>query len=129
VPRTVSASAIVSPFDPVMWERRWTSSVFGFEYQIEIYVPQPKRIYGYYVLPYILGDRFVARLDLKADRKTKTLLVHGAFLESGADQKRVVAGLAEELRSMARWLELDSIAVGAKGNLAKTLARALKARS
>jgi uncharacterized protein len=129
VPRTVHASAIVSPFDPVMWERRWTKSVFGFEYQIEIYVPAPKRIYGYYVLPFISGDRFAARVDLKADRKTKTLLVPGAFLEDGVPAKTVVPALADELRDVARWLELDRFEVGTKGDLAKPLARALKGRS
>ena len=129
VPRTVDARAIVSPFDPLMWERKWTKAVFGFEYQIEIYVPAPKRIYGYYVLPFVMGDAFAGRVDLKADRKASTLLVHAAYVESGREPKAVAAALADELRSMARWLELEKITVGAKGSLAKPLASALKGRS
>jgi uncharacterized protein YcaQ len=125
IPKSVNARAIVSPFDPVLWERTWTSAVFGFEYQIEIYVPAPKRIYGYYVLPFLLGDRFAARVDLKADRKTSTLIVHAAYLEPRLDAGAVAAALADELRSMARWLSLESFAVGPKGNLARGLKRAL----
>ena len=129
IPRSVDARAIVSPFDPILWERKWTSEVFGFEYQIEIYVPAPKRIYGYYVLPFIEGDRFAARVDLKADRKTSTLVVHAAYLEPNADAGETAAALADELRSMARWLSLESFVVGAKGNLARALKRALRWQS
>ena len=125
IPRSVDARALVSPFDPILWERTWTSAVFGFEYQIEIYVPAPKRIYGYYVLPFVLGDRFAARVDLKADRKTSTLVVHAAYLEPRLDAGDTAAALADELRSMARWLSLESLAVGRKGNLARGLKRAL----
>jgi uncharacterized protein YcaQ len=128
VPRTVAARAIVSPFDPVLWERKWTKAVFGFDYQIEIYVPGPKRIYGYYVLPFLLGDRFAARVDLKADRKTSTLIVHAAYVETGCDPGVVAAALATELREMAAWLALEAFAVGSKGNLARTLKRALAAK-
>jgi uncharacterized protein YcaQ len=128
VPRSVDARAIVSPFDPVLWERAWTSAVFGFDYQIEIYVPAPKRIYGYYVLPFLMGDRFAARVDLKADRKTSRLIVHAAYLEPNADAAEVAAALGGELRSMARWLSLESFAVGSKGNLARALKRALTDR-
>ena len=129
IPKAMDARAIVSPFDPLMWERRWTKSVFDFDYQIEIYVPAPKRIYGYYVLPFVLGDRFAARADLKADRKTSNLLVHAAYLEGGRSSKEVAAALADELRSMARWLGLERITVASKGSLAKTLASAVKGRS
>ena len=129
IPRSVDARAIVSPFDPILWERKWTSEVFGFEYQIEIYVPAPKRVYGYYVLPFIEGDRFAARVDLKADRKTSTLVVHAAYLEPNADAGETAAALADELRSMARWLSLESFAVGPKGNLARGLKRALRQQS
>jgi uncharacterized protein YcaQ len=125
IPRSIDTRAIVSPFDPVLWERRWTKAVFDFDYQIEIYVPGHKRIYGYYVLPFLMGDRFAARVDLKADRKSSTLIVHAAYVEAGLDARRVAGALAEELRSMAAWLSLESFAVGAKGNLARTLRPAL----
>jgi len=127
VPTSVDVRAIVSPFDPVMWERKWTKAVFDFEYQIEIYVPGHKRIHGYYVLPCLMGDRFAARVDLKADRKASTLIVHAAYVEPGLDPRRVASALAGELRSMATWLSLESFAVGAKGNLARPLKRALAA--
>jgi uncharacterized protein len=125
VPRSIDARAIVSPFDPVLWERKWTKAVFDFDYQIEIYVPGPKRIYGYYVLPFLMGDRFAARVDLKADRKTSTLIVHAAYVEPGRDPHEVASALAAELRSVASWLSLRSFAVGSKGNLARPLKRAL----
>ena len=126
VPRAVDGRAIVSPFDPLLWERKWTRSVFGFEYQIEIYVPAAKRIHGYYVLPFLMGDRFAARVDLKADRKTSTLIVHAAYIEPGLRPAAVAQALSEELRSMAAWLSLESFRVGAKGDLARPLARALR---
>jgi uncharacterized protein len=128
IPRSIDARAIVSPFDPVLWERRWTKTVFDFSYQIEIYVPGPKRIYGYYVLPFLMGDRFAARVDLKADRKASTLIVHAAHIEPGCDPRLVAPALAGELRSMAQWLSLESFAVGPKGNMAKPLKRALGSR-
>lgn len=119
VPRSIEATAIVSPFDPLVWERAWTKAVFDFTYQIEIYVPAHKRIHGYYVLPFLMGDRFAARVDLKADRKSSTLIVHAAYVEPGFDPRRVGQALAEELRAMARWLSLESFKVGRKGNLAR----------
>jgi len=125
IPKSVDARAIVSPFDPIMWERKWTKAVFDFDYQIEIYVPGHKRIHGYYVLPFLMGDRFAARVDLKADRKTSPLIVHAAYLEPGQDPRRVASALAGELRSVAAWLSLESFAVGAKGNLTRPLKRAL----
>jgi uncharacterized protein YcaQ len=127
IPKSVDARAIVSPFDPLMWERKWTKAVFDFDYQIEIYVPGHKRIHGYYVLPFLMGDRFAARVDLKADRKTATLIVHAAYVEPGLEPRRVASALAGELRSLATWLSLESFAVGAKGNLARPLKRALAA--
>lgn len=125
VPRAIDVRAIVSPFDPLMWERKWTRAVFGFDYQIEIYVPAAKRIYGYYVLPFVMGDRFAARADLKADRKTSTLIVHAAYLEAGWNVRETAGALAAELRSLASWLSLTSFAVGRKGNLARPLKQAL----
>jgi uncharacterized protein YcaQ len=129
IPSAVETRAIVSPFDPVLWERKWTRAVFGFEYQIEIYVPAPKRIHGYYVLPFLLGDRFAARVDLKADRKARTLIVHAAYLESGFDSRRVAPALAAELRSLAQWLSLERFAVASKGNLAPAVKRAIASSS
>lgn len=125
VSRSIEARTIVSPFDPVLWERKWTKAVFGFDYQIEIYVPAPKRVYGYYVLPFLMGDRFAARVDLKADRKASRLLVHAAHVEPGYDAARVAQALAGELGATARWLALESIVVGLKGNLARQLKRSL----
>jgi uncharacterized protein YcaQ len=109
VPASIDARAVVSPFDPLMWERKWTQSVFDFEYQIEIYVPAPKRVYGYYVLPFLFGDRFGARVDLKADRKTSTLVVHASYVEEGQDAGAVAEALAAELRAVAQWLSLDRV--------------------
>lgn len=123
VPQSIEARAIVSPFDPLMWERKWTKAVFDFDYQIEIYVPAPKRVYGYYVLPFLMGDRFAARVDLKADRKASTLIVQASHVEAERDAGDVAAALANELRSLAVWLSLDTIAVARKGKLAQALRR------
>src|SRR6185295_16749937 len=100
------------PFDPLIWERERTERVFGFRYRIEIYVPEPKREYGYYVFPFLLDGQLVARVDLKADRAAGVLRVHGAFAEPGVDEPRVAAELAAELSTMAAWLGLDGVAVG-----------------
>ena len=124
IPRSVDARAIVSPFDPLMWERKWTKAVFDFDYQIEIYVPAPKRVYGYYVLPFLMGDHFAARVDLKADRKTSTLIVHASHVEAGRDAPDVAAALADELRVLAAWLSLDAFVIARKGNLAQALRHA-----
>jgi uncharacterized protein YcaQ len=126
IPKSIDTRAVVSPFDPLMWERSWTRAVFGFEYQIEIYVPAPKRVYGYYVLPFLLGDAFAARVDLKADRKSSTLIVHSAYREPGRSESDVASALADELRLVARWLSLDAVKIGRKGDLARSLGRAIK---
>lgn len=124
--QNLDARAIVSPFDPVAWFRDRLQWLFDFEYRIEIYTPVKKRKYGYYVLPFILGDRFVARVDLKADRKASVLRVPGAFLESGQDEEYVAAHLASELSLMAQWLGLDRIVIGRRGNLTRSLRTAVK---
>ncbi|RZS34740.1 hypothetical protein EV193_10888 [Herbihabitans rhizosphaerae] len=128
-PRKITGRALLCPFDPLIWERPRTERLFDFHYRIEIYVPEPKRVYGYYVFPFLLDGELVARVDLKADRAAGVLRVPGAFAEPGVDTGRVGVELAEELRLMADWLGLDGVVVGEKGDLAGPLAAVVPAQA
>ena len=121
-PTAIDARALLGPFDSLTWSRDRAARLFGFEFTFEIYVPEAKRRFGYYVLPFLLGDRLVARADLKADRAGSTLVVAGAYTEPDADRRAVADALRDELRQLASWLGLERVdARGGRGDLAATL--------
>ena len=126
VPRWDRGTALLCPFDPLIFFRPRVERLFGFHYRIEIYVPQPKRRFGYYVWPFLLDGRLVGRVDLKAERASNALAVVGAFTEEGEDAGYVAAALADELRSMASWLGLGDVTVGSRGDLVGALRTALR---
>jgi hypothetical protein len=125
IPRFERGTALLCPFDPLIFFRPRVERLFGFHYRIEIYTPAPKRQFGYYVWPFLLDGRLVGRVDLKAERTSDALNVVGAFTEDGENAERVATALAKELRSMASWLGLADVTVGRRGDLADGLRRAL----
>jgi uncharacterized protein YcaQ len=125
VPRRVRASALLSPFDPLVWERSRTSRLFGFDYRIEIYVPAAKRVHGYYVLPFLHDEALCARVDLKAERKDGVLRVAAAWLEPGCDAESTASALGVELWEAATWQGLSDVVVEPRGDLSEALAKAL----
>ena len=121
-PRAIDARALLSPFDSLIWFRDRTERLFDVHSRIEIYVPEPQRRYGYYVLPFLLGETLVGRVDLKSDRQAGVLRVQSAWVEPGHDPRHVAAELAAELALVARWQGLAGIDVRPRGDLAGTLA-------
>ncbi len=124
LPRAVRGRSLISPFDPLIWHRGRAERLFGLRYRIEIYVPEAQRLHGYYVLPFLMGARMAARLDLKADRAARRLIVCAAHLEPGADRGETVAALKGELAVLMAWLGLDTLAIAPRGDLAADLAAA-----
>ncbi|HEY3797902.1 MAG TPA: crosslink repair DNA glycosylase YcaQ family protein [Caulobacteraceae bacterium] len=123
IPRRVTGAAILNPFDPLLRNRDRTEHILGARYRIGLYTPAAEREHGYYVYPFLLGERIAARVDLKSDRKAGRLLVQETHLEPGADEAETAAALAAELRLAAAWQGLSDIAVAKKGGLATALSR------
>ncbi len=125
IPRRIEARALLAPFDPLIWQRERAEALFGVRIRLELYTPREKRSFGYYVLPFLLGDRIVARVDLKADRARSVLRVPSSHLEQGIEASAIAGPLADELRLMADWLGLEKVEADRRGELATALRRAL----
>ena len=121
LPRTARGTALLSPFDNLVWCRPRVERLWDFHYRIEIYVPEPKRVYGYYVLPFLMDGNLVGRVDIKTDRQEGVLRVKGAFAEPDVDKIAVGKTLRRELEQVATWLSMSKIEVAANGNLASYL--------
>jgi uncharacterized protein len=126
-PPKVHTRALLSPFDSLIWDRDRTLRLFAFHYRNSMYTPAAQRTHGYYVMPFLLGDRFVARADVKADRKQSALLALAVHAEPDVGETDVAVELAEELHLMANWLELDRVLANGQGDLGPGLARAVNA--
>ncbi len=120
-PRKVAGRALLAPFDPLIWRRERTEALFGARIRLEIYTPAHKRTHGYYVLPFLIGERIAARVDLKADRQQSCLIVQAAHAEPGFHHDHIVEPLRAELRLMADWLGLERLAIRHQGDLAAAL--------
>ena len=128
LPARLDVATLLSPFDPLIRHRERASRLFGFDYRIEIFVTAARRKWGYYVLPFLRGDRLVARVDLKSDRAATSLRVLASYLEPTAKARSVAGPLATELHAMAAWLGLDSVHVERKGDFAHALAAAIRSQ-
>ncbi|MEU6558356.1 winged helix-turn-helix domain-containing protein [Nocardia nova] len=128
IPRRIQGAALLCPFDPLIFFRPRAERLFDFHYRIEIYTPEHKRVHGYYVFPFLLDGELVARVDLRAERATGRLHVPGAFAEPGRPAGRIAAELADALAELAEWLDLDTVVVGDRGDLAAALRGAVAAR-
>ncbi len=124
LPRKAGASALVSPFDPIVWDRDRAERLFNFHYRIELYTPAPKRKFGYYVLPFLHGDHFAGRVCLKADRQNGVLLANACHVEAGKHADETAAALSLELNRLAEWLGLSGVRIGRSGNLAEAMSAA-----
>jgi uncharacterized protein YcaQ len=122
----VAASALLSPFDSLIWCRPRTERLFGFHYRLAFYTPRAQRSHGYYVMPFLLGDRLVARVDLKADRKARTLRVEAGHAEPGEDTVEIAAALAPSLATLSGWLGMETVKVAARTRLGLALGRATR---
>ena len=123
LPRKAGGTALLSPFDPLCWERDRTERLFNFHYRIEIYTPQPKRKFGYYVLPFLHGEDLCGRVCLKADRESGTLRANAIHMEEMVDPTETAKAMAEELKKMAKWLGLPNIEIRKSGNLSAALTK------
>lgn len=126
-PRKIEAATLLSPFDPLVWRRKRILDLFGFDYKIEIYTPAERRRWGYYVLPFLMGDRLVARFDLKTDRAKSILEVRAAYLEPGENDGDVAASAARALQELARFVGAEKVRVGRRGDLARRLGKEVAA--